>query len=133
MTNQERGKKHIEYWFKTALHDWQTAQSLWRSKRYDACLFFCHLICEKSLKALVVSKIKQDAPRLHDLVGLAQLTGIEFTTDQQEMLAKINNFNIASRYPADQLDFYKLATKSYAEKYYKFTGEFLKWATKNLR
>lgn len=54
MTNKEV----IEYWKSTAEHDYDTMISLYRSKRYDACLFFGHLILEKILKAHYVKTIK---------------------------------------------------------------------------
>ncbi|MBI4308841.1 MAG: hypothetical protein HY591_00765, partial [Candidatus Omnitrophica bacterium] len=51
---------------------------------------------------------------------------------QEQMLARMNHFNIAARYPVDQKEFYKLATKKFSEPYYKFTRGFLIWVKKNL-
>ena len=65
-------KRQIEYWKKTAEHDWNTAQALWRAKKYDACLFFCHLVAEKILKAAIVRKTEQYAAKIHNLVLLAR-------------------------------------------------------------
>lgn len=42
--------KQITYWKKSAERDWQTALDLFKTKHYDACLFFCHLALEKFLK-----------------------------------------------------------------------------------
>ena len=71
-------KKMMDYWLATAVHDWDTAQALWRAKRYDACLFFCHLVTEKILKAAVVKQTGKPAPRVHDLIKLANLAQLEF-------------------------------------------------------
>jgi HEPN domain-containing protein len=51
MTKQE----HIDYWLKSAEHDLKTAQSLFKSGKYDWCLFIGHLVLEKTLKALFVN------------------------------------------------------------------------------
>ena len=131
MTKQERLNRHLQYWKTIAEHDWQTARSLWRSKRYDGCLFFCHLVCEKILKAVAVKATHQDAPRIHDLIRLCVITDIKLSDDQQQMLSEINHFNIATRYPVDLKDFYRLATKEYSEPFYKFTARFLKWVKEN--
>ena len=125
-------KKQVKYWVKTAEHDWEVAGALWRTKKYDACLFFCHLVTEKILKAAVVEKTKQYAPRVHNLVLLAQSADITLDDRQEEMLSQINHFNIAVRYPIDQKEFYKLATKKFSEQYYKFTKEFLTWIKKDV-
>jgi len=51
-----RIKKQQIYWKQTAEYDWETVQVLWRARRYDACLFFCHLVIEKILKSVAVQK-----------------------------------------------------------------------------
>lgn len=33
-------QKQIDYWRKSGLDDWKTAEYLLEGKRYDACLFF---------------------------------------------------------------------------------------------
>jgi|CXWL01.1.fsa_nt_gi HEPN domain-containing protein len=131
MTKRERLKKHVLYWITTAEYDWGTAQSLWRARRYDGCLFFCHLVCEKTLKAAVVKAVQEDAPRTHDLIRLCSDAGISLSDEQEKILAEINHFNIATRYPVDLAAFHQLASKDHSEIYYKFTGRFLKWVTEN--
>ncbi len=131
MTKQERLKKHVLYWITTAEHDWGTAQSLWRAKRYDGCLFFCHLVCEKTLKAAVVKASQKDAPRIHYLIRLGSDAGLLLSGEQEKMLAEINHFNIVTRYPVDLAAFHRLASMSHSEPYYKFTGRFLKWVKEN--
>ena len=34
-----RGKKEIEYWLKSAAHDLDVAEALFKQKKYDWCLF----------------------------------------------------------------------------------------------
>ncbi len=47
-------KKQIDYWLTTAKSDLETAEIIFKAgKNYHHCLFFCHLVLEKGLKALV--------------------------------------------------------------------------------
>jgi len=50
MTKEE----HIAYWLKTAEHDFEVANHLFETGRYDWCLFISHLVIEKALKAFWV-------------------------------------------------------------------------------
>ena len=64
-------KEIIDYWLKSAEEDLKTAKSLFKSKRYHHCLFFCHLFIEKIIKALVVKKTKRQSPYGHNLLRLS--------------------------------------------------------------
>jgi len=64
-------KEQTDHWKHLAARDWKTARGLFEIKRYDACLFFCHLTLEKLLKGLVVFHTKQEAPYIHDLERLS--------------------------------------------------------------
>lgn len=109
--------KIMNYWFKTAEHDFETMLGLYRIKRYSDCLFFGHIVLEKILKALVVSAINEHAPRLHDLVRLSILAKINLTKKQTMFLKEVNDFNIATRYPDVKLNFYKKCTPKFTKGY----------------
>jgi HEPN domain-containing protein len=47
-------EKQISYWIGLAMEDFEVAKILMEKKRYLHGLFFCHLVIEKSLKAIVV-------------------------------------------------------------------------------
>ncbi|MFC1613218.1 HEPN domain-containing protein [Patescibacteria group bacterium] len=64
-------KEQINYWKKSAERNWDTTLSLYKTKHYDSCLFFCHLTLEKLLKGLVVRQTNKTAPFIHDLEKLA--------------------------------------------------------------
>ena len=49
-------KSQIEYWRLSAERNWKTSLGLLKLKHYDACLFFCHLTLEKTLKGLAAQK-----------------------------------------------------------------------------
>lgn len=106
------------YWEKNASEKFLTVQSLYRSKRYADCLFFGHLTLECILKALMVKTTKQHAPYTHNLTYLAQQTALSFTNKELQFFAKVNEFNLTTRYPDQKIQFYKICTKSYADKFY---------------
>lgn len=91
-------KKVINYWIVTAEHNYKTAKFLLKGKRYPECLFFCHLMTEKILKALIVQRTKTHAPHTHKLVDLAKLAKIDLSPKQIDHLTTITEFNIAARY-----------------------------------
>lgn len=126
-------EKIIEYWKYHASYDIETAESLFKSGKYPYCLFFSHLALEKILKALVVQTAGQHAPYTHDLVRLAKLTKIALAEKQLDQLAVINEFNIEARYPEWQKEFYKKATKKYAEKHLKVSKNLYSWLEKKFR
>ena len=118
------GKKQIiNFWHKSSERDFKTAQGLFGLKRYDACLFFCHLSLEKLLKGLIVKILEKPAPYIHDLDRLARLAQLDLSKKQSENLKIITDFNIAGRYNDEKLEFYKKCTKKYAEKYLNITEE----------
>lgn len=51
--------KQIKYWKESSKHDWAMVELLFKHKRYDYCLFFCHLSLEKLLKSMIVEKNSQ--------------------------------------------------------------------------
>lgn len=124
--------KVAEYFKFSAERDWKTAQALFTSvKRYDACLFFCHIVLEKSLKFLVIKASGKLPPYSHDLVRLAILAGLKLTEKQKKNLRVITTFNISGRYDTDKKDFYKSCTKEYAGKYLEISKKLYLWLRKN--
>ena len=88
-------------------------QSLCASKRYDASLFFGHIVLEKILKALVVQRTGDHAPYTHNLVQLAEVSGATFSADEMMFLQEANTFNMEARYPEAKLRFYKQCTEDF--------------------
>lgn len=122
----------IKYWVKSAEEDFKTAQSLFKTKRYHHCLFFCHLFIEKILKALVSKKINKPAPYGHNLLRFAELTGLKFSKPQLDLLDEISPFNIEARYNDYKFQFYKKATKEYTKKYLEKAEEIYLWLKEQL-
>jgi HEPN domain-containing protein len=121
----------VEYWLKLSDEKWETAKGLMKLKRYSDALFFCHLVLEAELKALVVLEIKENAPFIHHLPKLAELANLSLSEEQFSDLKEITTFNIEGRYADYKLSFYKKATKQFAEEYFEKTKNLRTWIRKN--
>jgi len=113
-----------------AEHDLSMAHSLFRTGKYDYCLFLCHLSLEKFLKSLAAREMKDHPPFTHNLLYLAGKAGIQLSKSQIELLDQINKFNMEARYPEDLKDFYKKVDKVCTREYLGATKEMWKWLQK---
>lgn len=95
--------KQIAYWRDSADEDWAVARELLDKKRIRHALFFAHLTLEKYLKAHICRVTGDLAPPIHNLVRLAERAGIELSSEQLDLLADVNEFNIEGRYPDTRL------------------------------
>ncbi len=111
-------KDHTKYWIITSEHDRETAEALFLSGRYDACLFFGHLMIEKILKALWINTHEEGLipPKTHNLLKIAIDAKIDIDNNTKAALLRIDGFNLETRYPDYRLSFYKLCTKDFTEK-----------------
>lgn len=122
--------QHIAYWKNAAVKDLQIADDLFKTKHYDATLFYCHLALEKQLKGLFVKNSKQAAPYLLNLEKIAKLSGLKFTSEQRNSFREITKFNIAGRYGDIKRNLYKLADKTYTGNYLTITKQLFLWLKK---
>lgn len=122
----------VKYWRMSSQNDFAAAEVLFKSGNYSHTLFFCHLSIEKMLKAVIVKKTNSAPPFLHDLVRLAEKGGMALDDKIKTNLAEISTFNIAARYDDYKLQFARKATKAFATKYTKASGELLVWLQKQL-
>ena len=112
----------------------KAADTLFESAKYDWCLFIGHLVLEKVLKAIFVHNNESKVPpKTHNLVKQAELSSITLTDEQKLFLDEVNDFNLVTRYPDYKLDFYKLCTKEYADKYFKKIKEHYEWLKSHLK
>lgn len=121
--------KLVQYWRQGSEEDWAAAWRLIDGGHFRHGLFLAHLAVEKVLKALVCRKIRDIAPRSHNLVRLAELAGIDVTARRKKILAGINEFNIEGRYP-ETLN--PAPTAGEARAAMSQTQETLEWLTKQL-
>lgn len=125
-------KKIINYWIEGAKSDMKAAEALLNGENYPQCLFWCHLVLEKLLKACVVNDTKTQAPYAHNLILLAEKSGFIFSENQKENLAIITKFNTRGRYADELQEFNKQCTKEFTEKYFQITKDFYQWLTNEM-
>ena len=92
-------EKQVTYWLNGAVEDWTVAQGLIGEEKIRHGMFFAHLSLEKLLKAHVCRHTQDLAPRIHNLVRLAELTALTLSWEQVDVLADMNVFNLEGRYP----------------------------------
>lgn len=114
--------KQVAYWRGGASEDWAVALELVAQCRVRHGLFFAHLAIEKTLKAHVCRTTGKLAPPIHNLVRLAESTGLMLEEQTIDLLAEVNEFNIEGRYPEMLLP---LPTKTEADGYMKRIAEVL--------
>ena len=91
--------KHIQHWKDGAAEDIIVARQLIESNRIRHGLFFAHLSVEKLLKAHICKTTGDIAPKIHNLVRLAEISKIELSQSQIDLFADLNTFQIECRYP----------------------------------
>jgi HEPN domain-containing protein len=123
----------VDYWLTSAEHDLDTAQGLWQIKKFDWCLFLGHLVLEKTFKAMCAKKHDETPPRTHNLLLLAEKSGIALDNNQKLFLEKVNDFNMESRYPDEKLSFYKLCTEAFTREYFDKIKEFYSWLRQEMK
>jgi HEPN domain-containing protein len=121
-------EQHIEFWTKTALEDWDTAEYNMQGKRNTAALFFFHLCIEKLLKAAWVKANVGNTPSFtHDLVGIANQTDLEIEADWYDYLNTISRWNIEVRYPDYKMKLHSIANEEYMKMHFSKVSTFKKW------
>ena len=122
----------IDYWIKGAEEDAITAETLFTSKRYVPCLFFCHLFTEKIIKGIIVKETGEPAPYGHKLSRLASFTTISFSKDQLDLLDELTGFQISARYEDYKFQLSKKATVTYTKDYLDKSKELYLWLQKQV-
>ena len=122
-------RKQVEYWINGAEDDLITAGLLIREKRILHGLFFCHLVIEKAIKAHVVKKSGDVAPRSHNLIYLSEKAELEFESEAEIFLGILMKYQLQGRYP----DYNPLLPDAMrVNAYYEKTKTLLKWLKERL-
>ena len=120
-------KDLIRYWFDSATRDFEVANDLYNLKRYNYCLFFCQLAIEKLIKGLVYKNTHIQPLPIHNISKLSRQAQIAIPDLDDEDLEEITSWNIEARYDSYKQEFYKKATKEFAENWFKKAKEIFIW------
>ena len=125
-------EEFIAYWINSSDRDYQTMIHLFEKQDYTWALFIGHLVIEKLLKALYITKHSDNPPFIHDLVRLAEKCGFELDEAQKDTLDTVTTFNIRARYDDYRLEFYKKCTRDFTGQWIQSIKDFRAWLKANL-
>jgi HEPN domain-containing protein len=120
-----------EYYLRSSERDMKTMQNLFQKGDYSWALFIGHLVVEKNLKAYYVKTVGDSVPFIHDLLRLALKTPLPLDEPKTNFLDTVTTFNIRARYDDVKDEFYRIATRDFADGYVHQILEFCSWI-KNL-
>lgn len=92
-------QQHVDYWRSGAADALASGELLIINRRWGFGLFLLHLSLEKLLKALVVERTREIAPRTHDLLLLARRAGLSPPDEILVALGEFQVYCLAGRYP----------------------------------
>ncbi|OGW60212.1 MAG: hypothetical protein A2V83_02370 [Nitrospirae bacterium RBG_16_64_22] len=107
-------RSDIAAWVDASSYDMQTARSLLKSRRYIYVLFMCQQALEKLLKAHVTKRTGTLPPRIHNLVRLGELAGVDSCREDMAFLERLSLYYIQGRYPPEIQVLAKAVTRSVA-------------------
>ena len=82
---------------------------------------------EKLLKAYYIKTKSEYPPYTHNLVRLAEKTGLKLTAEKKKQLATITAFNINARYDGYKMSFKHLCTEDYTAKWIRVLKKVRLW------
>ena len=124
----------VEYWLNLADEDVSVAELLLSGKKNLQAGFFCHLIAEKALKAIVANFTNAIPPKTHDLTKLAEQGGVltDLSESQLSLIDELNPLNIEARYPDYKANITSILTDEKIARIFMETEEFLCWIKQKL-
>ncbi len=119
-------------WIAQAEFDIETAEYMFQGGRYFYAVFMCHLSLEKAMKGIYCEKLQDVPPKVHNLVYLISKTGINPPETMGKFIVKLNEANIATRYPESLENLQKAYTKNITQDIILNTKEALAWIKQQL-
>lgn len=117
------------YWLDLSDYDIKTAEAMLETKRYLYVGFMCHQSIEKLFKAVMSGKDLEPAPKIHNLIRLAELSKVfdDMPEKHKETLFLLNPLNIESRYPTYKEEMLKQLDEKRCKNILESTKELIEW------
>jgi HEPN domain-containing protein len=123
----------IRQWVERAQYDLDSAEAMFKAGRYLYVLFCCQQAVEKALKAVIVKKTGELAPRIHNLVRLAEVAEIESSPEQVRFLGELSAYYFQSRYPEEMRTAGSAITRELGQRVLSSTEQTIKWVLSTLQ
>jgi HEPN domain-containing protein len=126
--------KKVKYWIELSDYDLETAEAMYRTKRFLYVGFMCHQTIEKAFKSLYTHKINETAPFSHSLSYLAKKGYFynDFTDFQKDFIDQVEPLNIEARYPSHKERLLKSLTDAKCIEIIKETRKLQQWIKEKL-
>ena len=124
----------VQYWIELSDYDLETAEAMFRSKRYLYVGFMSHQTIEKAFKAYFSGIKSETAPYSHSLSYLAKQGGFydSFTEEQKDFIDQIEPLNIEARYPSHKERLLKSLTEDKCTEILLKTKDLQQWIKEKL-
>ncbi len=120
--------KTSEEWLKQADYDIDTAELMFRGKKYFYAVFMSHLAIEKALKGLYATKLKKVPPKTHNLLYFVESIKLVGLSDEMyDFVFTLNRVSVPTRYPDDLDKLLKEYNLEKAKETIEKSKELLKW------
>ncbi|MFH0809810.1 MAG: HEPN domain-containing protein [Pseudomonadota bacterium] len=120
------------HWAEQARYDLDTAKAMFDSGRYLYVLFCCQQAAEKMLKALIAMRTEELPPRIHQLVRLSEVAGLEVGQERADFLRELSAYYIQTRYPEEIGNLASQVKEQEARRVLDQTEEVLQWLSSML-
>lgn len=120
-------EKKAEEWLRQSDYDIDTANYMFQGGRYFYAVFMCHLAIEKALKGLYFEKRHEIPPKTHNLYYLLNQIEIEPYEDMGKWIIRLNEANIATRYPDELNKLQQIYTESVVKSILTGSQEVIRW------
>jgi len=114
-------------WLEQSRYDLETARAMFDSGRYLYVLFCCQQAVEKTLKAIIVRRTEEFPPRIHQLMRLAEVAGLEVDENKAYFFRELSTYYIQSRYPEEITDLASQVKRQEAQRVLEQTQEVVRW------
>lgn len=124
----------VAYWIDIADYDLETAEAMYKTKRWLYVAFMCHQAIEKTLKAYWCGTQTDEPPYTHNHMRLADGSGLYdlMSDEQHDFLDKITDYNIESRYPEDRQKLSQTLSEQFCRNIIDETKKLQQWIKEQL-
>ncbi|OGI13302.1 MAG: hypothetical protein A3I68_03080 [Candidatus Melainabacteria bacterium RIFCSPLOWO2_02_FULL_35_15] len=124
-------KEITKKWFERAEQDLLVVEKIVDiQKVYDLSVFHLQQALEKALKGYIQEKLDIEPPKIHNLVGLLNLSELTLDEKNIRLLEDLNYLYLETRYPSSQQEVIDYFAETNIYEVYNNIKELVKW-TKN--